>query len=32
MGAKKVEKVNINGLIQFKGCFHSVSGSVWLKG
>lgn len=29
---KKVEKVNINGLIQFKGCVHSVSGSVRLKG
>lgn len=29
---KKVKKVNINCLIQFKGCVHSVSGSVWLKG
>lgn len=29
---KKVEKVTINCSIQFEGCAHSVSGSVWLKG
>lgn len=29
---QKVEKVNINCLIQFEGCVHSVSGSAWLKG
>lgn len=29
---QKVEKVNINCLIQFEGCVHSVSGSARLKG